>query len=190
MRWPAHSQSLGIRTGPRLFCAKDHVLDERSARLGPHPRWRQSKIAAEKRGRGNAAEGYDLKRIMRTGHVAPSTIATGSCATSPSWCNRLSRRAQSRWTWRVRHCRQQATAFACPTALALCLRQAFARRAEAAAWRPISYNNPSGAPFNDRIPPGKQLRTSRWSGFQPKLRSFDRDRPSSKRNQRGKMQNS
>ena len=78
-----NSQALGDFVLAHGYLREDHVLDNDLPPWVPIPALAEIQIALEDAvAKVTELQGYDLKRIMRTGTVATMMTATGNCATS------------------------------------------------------------------------------------------------------------
>jgi AMP nucleosidase len=112
-----NTQSLGDYVLAHAYLREDRVLDDDLPVWVPIPALAEVQIALEQAVADvSEVEGFDLKRIMRTGTVATSTTATGNCATRPARCSASARAAPSRSTWKAPRSPPTGSGSGCPTA--------------------------------------------------------------------------
>ena len=125
--WMMLGHCAGLRNTPAAgdyvlahgYVREDHVLDEELPLWVPIPALSEVQVALEQAVAEITQQGYELKRIMRTGTVAstdnrnwellPSRTVNHAPAALP-------RAARSRSTWRAPPSPPTASASACPTA--------------------------------------------------------------------------
>ena len=121
--WIMLGHCAGLRTTQELgdyvlahgYVREDHVLDEDLPTWVPIPPLAEIQLALEEAVEDvTQLEGYELKRVMRTGTVASHRQSQlGAAAAERRRSGVSARAARSRSTWRARRSPATASAFAC-----------------------------------------------------------------------------
>jgi AMP nucleosidase len=109
-----NTQTLGDFVLGHGYLREDHVLDDDLPIWTPIPALAEIQVALENAvAEVTELEGYDLKRIMRTGTVATIDNRNWELRDQSGPVQRLSHPAPSRWIWKAQQSRPMDIASAC-----------------------------------------------------------------------------